>query len=126
MSEAQVASALGITASRVWSRLPRQLRRSRSDTASLIGRRVADRLPELFGRRHFMELTASLTAPPEFTLLAGRTEIGTTDPTVLTEERQDPRRLLLAGRSWQVTFTDWARRRAFVEPVEDEDGGPAK
>jgi ATP-dependent Lhr-like helicase len=77
-----------------------------------------------FGRRHFMELTASFTAPPEFTVLAGRTEIGTTDPAVLTEERQGPRRLLLAGRSWQVTFIDWARRRAFVEPVED--GGVAK
>ncbi|MDQ0987927.1 Lhr-like helicase [Streptomyces sp. V2I9] len=77
-----------------------------------------------FGRRHFMELTASFTAPPECTVLAGRTEIGTTDPTVLTEERPGPRRLLLAGRSWQVTFIDWARRRAFVEPVED--GGIAK
>ncbi|MFD8670823.1 DEAD/DEAH box helicase [Streptomyces microflavus] len=77
-----------------------------------------------FGRRHFMELTASFTAPPEFTVLAGRTEIGTTDPAVLTEERQGPCRLLLAGRSWQVTFIDWARRRAFVEPVED--GGVAK
>ncbi|MCD0452641.1 DEAD/DEAH box helicase [Actinocorallia sp. API 0066] len=77
-----------------------------------------------FGRRHFMELTASFTAPPEFTVLAGRTEIGTTDPAVLTEERPGPRRLLLAGRSWQVTFIDWARRRAFVEPVED--GGVAK
>ncbi|MFJ5658225.1 DEAD/DEAH box helicase [Streptomyces microflavus] len=77
-----------------------------------------------FGRRHFMELTASFTAPPEFTVLAGRTEIGTIDPAVLTEERQGPRRLLLAGRSWQVTFIDWARRRAFVEPVED--GGVAK
>ncbi|MEU8887439.1 DEAD/DEAH box helicase [Streptomyces sp. NPDC048442] len=77
-----------------------------------------------FGRRHFMELTASFTAPPEFTVLAGRTEIGTTDPSVLTEERPGPRRLLLAGRNWQVTFIDWARRRAFVEPVED--GGIAK
>ncbi|GAA2711467.1 MULTISPECIES: DEAD/DEAH box helicase [Streptomyces] len=77
-----------------------------------------------FGHRHFMELTASFTAPPEFTVLTGRTEIGTTDPTVLTEERPGPRRLLLAGRSWQVTFIDWARRRAFVEPVED--GGIAK
>ncbi|MFD4316463.1 DEAD/DEAH box helicase [Streptomyces sp. NPDC058548] len=77
-----------------------------------------------FGRRHFMELTASFTAPPEFTVLAGRKEIGTTDPTVLTEERPGPRRLLLAGRSWQVTFIDWARRRAFVEPVAD--GGVAK
>ncbi|MFB7591928.1 helix-turn-helix domain-containing protein [Streptomyces sp. NPDC056169] len=46
MSAAEVASALGITTSKVWSRFPRQLRRSRSDTAALAGRRVADRLPE--------------------------------------------------------------------------------
>ena len=77
-----------------------------------------------FGRRHFIELTASFTAPTQFTVLSGRTEIGRTDPSVLTEERPGPRRLLLAGRSWQVTFIDWARKRAFVEPVES--GGIAK
>lgn len=77
-----------------------------------------------FGRRHFIELTASFTAPPQFTVFAGRTEIGQTDPSVLTEERPGPRRLLLAGRSWQVTFVDWARRRVFVEPADS--GGVAK
>ncbi|MFE5215120.1 MULTISPECIES: DEAD/DEAH box helicase [unclassified Streptomyces] len=77
-----------------------------------------------FGRRHFIELTASFTAPPQFTVLSGRTEIGRMDPSVLTEERQGPRRLLLAGRSWQVTFIDWGRKRVFVEPVEG--GGIAK
>ncbi|MFI9297758.1 helix-turn-helix domain-containing protein [Streptomyces gardneri] len=46
MSSAEVASALGITKPMVWSRLTRQLRRSRSDTASLASRRVASRLPE--------------------------------------------------------------------------------
>jgi ATP-dependent Lhr-like helicase len=77
-----------------------------------------------FGRRHFIELTASFTAPPQFTVLAGRTEIGQMDPSVLTEERPGPRRLLLGGRSWQVTFIDWARKRAFVEPADG--GGVAK
>ncbi|MFI2184237.1 DEAD/DEAH box helicase [Streptomyces sioyaensis] len=77
-----------------------------------------------FGRRHFIELTASFTAPPQFTVLSGRTEIGQTDPSVLTEERPGPRRLLLGGRSWQVTFIDWARKRAFVEPADS--GGVAK
>ncbi|MEL5953199.1 DEAD/DEAH box helicase [Streptomyces sp. CLV115] len=77
-----------------------------------------------FGRRHFIELTASFTAPPQFTVLSGRTEIGQMDPSVLTEERPGPRRLLLAGRSWQVTFIDWGRKRAFVEPVDG--GGIAK
>ncbi|WP_405004329.1 DEAD/DEAH box helicase [Kitasatospora purpeofusca] len=77
-----------------------------------------------FGRRHFMGLTAAFTAPPQFTVLLGRTEIGRIDPTVLTEERAGPRRLLLAGRSWQVTHIDWTRRRTFVEPADG--GGVAK
>ncbi|WP_328932274.1 MULTISPECIES: DEAD/DEAH box helicase [unclassified Streptomyces] len=77
-----------------------------------------------FGRRHFIELTASFTAPPQFTVLSGRTEIGRMDPSVLTGERPGPRRLLLAGRNWQVTFIDWGRKRVFVEPVES--GGVAK
>ena len=33
-----------------------------------------------FGHRHFMDLTAVFTAPPEFTVLHGRDEIGRTDP----------------------------------------------
>ncbi|MFI6494568.1 DEAD/DEAH box helicase [Streptomyces sp. NPDC050564] len=77
-----------------------------------------------FGKRHFIELTASFTAPPQFTVLSGRTEIGRTDPTVLTEERPGPRRLLLGGRSWQVTYIDWLRKRVFVEPADS--GGIAK
>ncbi|MEV5570210.1 DEAD/DEAH box helicase [Spirillospora sp. NPDC052269] len=77
-----------------------------------------------FGHRHFIELTASFTAPPQFTVLSGRSEIGRTDPSVLTEDRPGPRRLLLAGRTWQVTYIDWKRRRCFVEPAEG--GGIAK
>ncbi|MGP3974916.1 DEAD/DEAH box helicase [Streptomyces sp. 8N114] len=77
-----------------------------------------------FGRRHFMSLTAVFTAAPEFTVLSGRTEIGTTDPALLTEDVRGPRRLLLAGRSWQVNHIDWARKRCFVEPVEK--GGKAR
>ncbi|MEU4983609.1 DEAD/DEAH box helicase [Streptomyces sp. NPDC021969] len=77
-----------------------------------------------FGHRHFMNLTASFTAPPEFTVLSGRTEIGRTDPDLLTEETDGPRKLLLAGRSWLVTYIDWQRRRCFVEPVDE--GGRAK
>ncbi|MFJ2587774.1 DEAD/DEAH box helicase [Streptomyces sp. NPDC087538] len=77
-----------------------------------------------FGYRHFMDLTAVFTAAPEFTVLSGRTEIGTTDPALLTEKLTGPRRLLLAGRSWQVTYIDWSRRRCFVEPVDG--GGKAR
>ena len=73
-----------------------------------------------FGRRHFMEMTAVFTGPPEFTVLTGRTELGRVDPSLLVEEVRGDRRLLLTGRSWRVTYIDWRRRRCFVEPA---DGG---
>jgi len=85
---------------------------------------VGPEAEQRFGYRHFMDLTAVFTAAPEFTVLSGRTEIGTTDPALLTDEVAGPRRLLLAGRSWQVTYIDWSRRRCFVEPVES--GGRAR
>ncbi|MDT0303536.1 hypothetical protein [Streptomonospora wellingtoniae] len=77
-----------------------------------------------FGRRHFSALTASFTAPPQFTVLAGRQEIGRTDTAVLTEERDGPLLLLLGGRSRRVTSLDWKRRGAYVEPAEG--GGVAR
>ncbi|MEU5909677.1 DEAD/DEAH box helicase [Micromonospora sp. NPDC047527] len=76
-----------------------------------------------FGRRHFMDMLAVFTAPPQFTVLAGRTEIGRTDPALLTARVLGPRLLLLAGRSWRVTHIDWKRQRCFVEPAEG--GGKA-
>ncbi|GAB3181995.1 ATP-dependent Lhr-like helicase [Micromonospora palomenae] len=75
---------------------------------------------ERFGRRHFMEMTAVFTGPPEFTVLLGRNELGRVDPSLLTEKVRGERRLLLGGRSWRVTYIDWRRRRCFVEPA---DGG---
>ncbi|MEW2475143.1 DEAD/DEAH box helicase [Micromonospora gifhornensis] len=76
-----------------------------------------------FGRRHFMDMLAVFTAPPQFTVLSGRTEIGRTDPALLTARVEGPRLLLLGGRSWRVTYVDWKRRRCFVEPAEG--GGKA-
>lgn len=77
-----------------------------------------------FGQRHFMNLTAVFTAAPEFVVLSGRTEIGRTDPMLLTERVEGPRLLLLAGRSWRVNWIDWTRRRCFVEPADG--GGKAR
>ncbi|MFF2974638.1 DEAD/DEAH box helicase [Streptomyces albidoflavus] len=77
-----------------------------------------------YGHRHFMNLTAMFTAPPEFTVLYGRNEIGRTDPDLLTEEVEGPRKLLLAGRNWLVTYIDWTRKRCFVEPTDA--GGRAR
>ena len=77
-----------------------------------------------FGHRHFMGMTAVFTAPPQFTVLSGRREIGRTDPGLLTERVNGPRVLLLAGRSWRVTWIDWKRCRCFVE--EADGGGRAR
>src|SRR5487761_861490 len=77
-----------------------------------------------FGRRHFMGMTAVFTAPPQFTVISGRQEIGRTDPVLLTERIDGPRLLLLGGRSWKVTWIDWKRRRCYVEPAAG--GGKAR
>jgi ATP-dependent helicase Lhr and Lhr-like helicase len=77
-----------------------------------------------FGHRHFAGMTAVFTAPPQFTVLAGRQEVGRTDPMLLTEKIDGPRLLLLGGRSWKVTWIDWKRRRCYVEPAER--GGKAR
>jgi ATP-dependent helicase Lhr and Lhr-like helicase len=50
-----------------------------------------------FGQRHFMGMTAVFTAPPQFTVLAGRQEVGRADPMLLTEKTDGPRLLLLGG-----------------------------
>jgi ATP-dependent Lhr-like helicase len=77
-----------------------------------------------FGRRHFMGMTAAFTAPPQFTVISGRDEIGRTDPMLLTEHVDGPRLILVAGRSWKVTWIDWKRQRCFVEPATG--GGKAR
>lgn len=71
-----------------------------------------------FGRRHFMELLAVFTAPPEFRVYAGRNEIGMVDTGLLTEDVEDARVLLLGGRSWRVTHIDWNRQQVFVESTD--------
>ena len=65
-----------------------------------------------------MDILAVFAASPEVTVLHGRTEIGTVDPMLLTTKAEGPRLIVLAGRPWQVTYVDWRRRRAFVEPSD--------
>lgn len=69
-----------------------------------------------YGRRHFLELLSVFTSDPAFTVLHGRTEIGTVDPLAMTRKITGPRVLVLAGRDWKVTQVDWVRRRVWVEP----------
>lgn len=83
---------------------------------------VGTEAEQRFGRQHFKELVAVFTAPPEFTVLHRNTEIGRMDPSLLTAPSQGARLLLLAGRTWQVDWVDWKRRRCFVDPVEGPGG----
>lgn len=79
---------------------------------------IGDAAEEAFGRRHFMELLSAFTSPPLFTVLAGRSELGTVEQHVLTTAVDGPRVLALAGRSWKVASVDWNRRRIHVEPSD--------
>lgn len=71
-----------------------------------------------YGHKHFLELLSAFTADPEFTVLHGRTELGSVDPLVMTRKVEGPRVLALGGRPWKVTYIDWKRHRAFVEPTD--------
>jgi ATP-dependent Lhr-like helicase len=65
-----------------------------------------------------MELLSVFAANPEFTVLHGRTEIGSIDPMQLTTKVDGPRAITLAGRAWQVNHIEWKRHRCYVEPSE--------
>ncbi len=71
-----------------------------------------------YGARHFMELLAVFTVPPQVTVLHGRVEIGTIDPLALVAGPEGERVIVLAGRAWLITYVDWERRRVFVEPTD--------
>jgi ATP-dependent helicase Lhr and Lhr-like helicase len=85
---------------------------------------IGPRAEERFGRRHFMGMTAVFTAPPQFTVIEGRREIGLVDPSLLTDKVDGPRLLLLGGQSWRVNWIDWTRRRCHVELAKS--GGRAR
>lgn len=71
-----------------------------------------------YGRKNFLELLSVFTSDPEFAVLHGRVDIGSVDPLVLTRKVDGPRAISLAGRAWKVTYIDWKRHRAYVEPSD--------
>jgi ATP-dependent helicase Lhr and Lhr-like helicase len=85
---------------------------------------IGPRAEERYGRRHFMGMTAVFTAPPQFTVIEGRREVGLVDPSLLTDKVDGPRLLLLGGQSWRVNWIDWTRRRCYVEIAKG--GGRAR
>lgn len=71
-----------------------------------------------YGRIHYRDLMAVFTADPQVTILHGRVEVGAVDPMLLQRKVDGPRLITLGGRPWEVTYVDWKRRRAFVEPSD--------
>lgn len=71
-----------------------------------------------YGRRNFMELLTVFAAAPEFTVLHGRQELGTTDALMLMTKVDGPRVLSLGGRPWRVTHIDWSRHRCHVDTTD--------
>lgn len=73
---------------------------------------------ETYGRKNFLELFSVFLAPPVFTVLHGRQELGFVDELTFLGKKDGPRILLLGGRAWLVNHIDWQRRLAYVEPTE--------
>ncbi len=71
-----------------------------------------------YGHRHYMDLLSVFTAPPLFTVLYGRQELGFVDELSFLTKRDEPTVLLLGGRPWRITHIDWPRRIAHVEAAE--------
>ncbi len=71
-----------------------------------------------YGVMHYRDLMAVFTADPEVQVFHGREQVGSVDPMLLLRKVSGPRLLTLAGRPWEVTFIDWKRRKAFVEPTK--------
>ena len=71
-----------------------------------------------YGHRNFMDIVSVFTTNPEFTVVQGRQELGKVDPVVLTRKIDGPRIIVLAARSWEVTYIDWKRQRCYVEPAD--------
>lgn len=71
-----------------------------------------------YGAVHYRDLMAVFTADPQMQILHGREQLGSVDPMLLLRTVSGPRLLTLAGRPWEVTYIDWKRRNAYVEPAK--------
>lgn len=84
---------------------------------------VGPRMEREFGRGHYRELLASFTGSMLLTGRHGSAEVGFIDPTALSGDKKD-QLILLAGRSWQITGIEWAKKTVWLEPAKE--GGKAR
>ena len=87
------------------------------DTGGLIG--LGPAAEKAFGAKHYLALFSVFDSPPLFTVMHGRTELGSVHETSFRMKPKDgPTVLSLAGRSWAVRFVDWQRQTAWVDPSD--------
>lgn len=72
----------------------------------------------LFGEKNFMELFSVFTTPPMVKVFWGKQELGEVHQLTFAVRDNGPALLTLGGRSWQTTYIDWPRKKAYVEPSE--------
>ena len=73
---------------------------------------------ERYGARHFLELFSVFNTPPLVTVYHGMEEVGQVHPLSFLRRGDEPPLLALGGRGWRVTYLDWPRKRAWVEPSD--------
>jgi ATP-dependent Lhr-like helicase len=71
-----------------------------------------------FGEKNFMELFSVFTTPPMVKVFWGKQELGEVHQLTFAVRDNGPALLTLGGRSWQTTYIDWPRKKAYVEPSE--------
>lgn len=71
-----------------------------------------------YGEKNFMQLFSVFTTPPLVRVFWGKQELGEVDQMTFAMRDEGPAVLTLGGRSWQTTWIDWPRRKAWVEPSE--------
>lgn len=76
---------------------------------------IGPQAEEKFGRRYFMNLLSSFTTAWDYTVAAGRREIGTVSELALTTGSGTPAtQVLLAGYAWTIESIDWDRHQVLV------------
>ena len=80
---------------------------------------VGPKAERQLGYRHFSELLSVVTSQPLFQVRFGRLEIGVVHPLSFSASEGDQVILALGGRGWRLLHVDWARKIAYVEPVQE-------
>jgi ATP-dependent helicase Lhr and Lhr-like helicase len=81
---------------------------------------IGDEGEAKWGRRNFMELLSVFTSPPKFEVRHGEAVLGEVHESSFMVKSGKVPVILLGGRNWQLVQLDWNRRRAYVQPADEQ------